>query len=179
MSCRTYGGRGVLWLPFPNPPKTKPDPMPWPKDAWKALLLCPECKRFRIHKKEDIRWRERTAADYAGYLEHTVWFCVKFECVGLGCGTPAELHVLAYAGKPIQEVDSMLRSEDVEGTLPCGHLIEVLKSQGLVKEGDLAAYDALISNSVSAQIVLERAVEGQYLELADNLDVVTGLHRSM
>jgi hypothetical protein len=111
----------VLWLPYPNPPRTKPDPKPWPTDTWQALILCPECKQFRIHKKGDILWRARTDEDFAGYLEHTVWFCVKFECVGVGCGTPAELHVCMVEGITTQVVGNMLRSGDVDGTLPCGH----------------------------------------------------------
>jgi hypothetical protein len=119
MNCRLYSG--VLWLPYPSPPKTKPDPKPWPMDTWQALLLCPDCKQFRIHTKADILWRARTDEDYAGYLQHTTWFCVKFECAASGCGTPAELHVEMDAGTPIRAVDNMLRSGGVDGTLPCGH----------------------------------------------------------
>src|ERR1700733_15756286 len=118
---RSDCGRSAHWLPYPNPPRTKPDPKPWPTDAWRALLLCPVCKQFRIHTKADILWRERTDEDYEGYLAHAVWFCAKFECAGLGCGTPAELHVVVGTRIPIKEVDNMLHFGSVEGALPCGH----------------------------------------------------------
>lgn len=120
MDCPLYG-RSAHWLPYPNPPKTKPDPKPWPTDAWKALFLCPECKQVRIYTKAEIAWHESTDEDYEAYLAHAAWFCAKFECAVSGCETPVELHVLTDAGKSIQEVDSMLRSGDVEGELPCGH----------------------------------------------------------
>ena len=119
-SCRLFG-KDENALPYPSLPKTKPDPKPWPTDAWQALLVCPECKQFRTHTKADIVWRARTDEDCAAFLAHTAWFSVRFECVGIGCGTPIELHVVNGAGTPIQAIDSMLRSGGVEGLLPCGH----------------------------------------------------------
>jgi hypothetical protein len=119
-NCRLYSG-GLL-LPYPNPPKTKPDPMPWPTDAWQALILCPECKRVHIHTKADIRWRARTDEDYEGYRLYAAWFCARFECAVSGCGTPVELHVAMGVGTTTRAVDNTLRSGDVDGILPCGHL---------------------------------------------------------
>ena len=117
--CRLYNG-GIL-LPYSNPPKTKPDPKPWPTDSWRALFLCPECKQVRTCKKEDIVWRESTDEDYAAYLEHAAWFLAEFVCGESGCETPVELHVLDDGGRSIQAVESILRSGTVGGLLACGH----------------------------------------------------------
>src|ERR1035441_4210898 len=118
-NCRLYSGG--LWLPYPNLPKTKSDPMPWPTDVWRALILCPECKQVHIRTKADIRWYARTDEDCEGYRLYAGWFCARFQCAVSGCGTPVELHVAMGADTTTQEVDSLLRSGNVEGTLPCGH----------------------------------------------------------
>jgi hypothetical protein len=118
-NCRLYSGEH--WLPYPNPPKTKPDPIPWPTDIWRALILCPECKQAHIRTKADIRWRGRKDEDCERYLRYVAWFCVRFECAESGCETPVELHVSMDEGTTTQEVDDMLRSGNVEAALPCGH----------------------------------------------------------
>ena len=60
-------------------------------------------------------------------------------------------------------------------TLAFKSLIEVLRSQGFVKEGDLDAYDALLSlnDKVRSELVLQ--VEEDYLEAARVCGVATGL----
>jgi hypothetical protein len=54
-------------------------------------------------------------------------------------------------------------------------LIEVLKSQGLVKEGDLAAYDALLEANDKVRSALVLQVEEDYREAASIHGVITGL----
>ena len=133
MGCPLYG-KSEHELPFPTLPQIKPHPKTWPTDAWKALLLCPVCKQFHIYTKADILWRARTEEETEVYLEDTVWFCAKFECAGLGCGTPAELHVVTCAGTQAEEVDNMLRSGAVDGTLPCDHPFLLPKSIQISQE---------------------------------------------
>jgi hypothetical protein len=54
-------------------------------------------------------------------------------------------------------------------------LVEVLKSQGLVKEGDMAAYDALFCSNDIARSGLEQQVAFDYQEAAAIYGVTTGL----
>ena len=54
-------------------------------------------------------------------------------------------------------------------------LIEVLKSQGLVKEGDLAAYDALLCSNDKFRSRLEAQVEEDYQATAEAFGVRTGI----
>lgn len=54
-------------------------------------------------------------------------------------------------------------------------LIELLKSRGVVQSGDLAAFDALVSQSEAHRDELERQVGEEYQRSATILGVQTGL----
>lgn len=112
----------ILWLPYFNPPKTKSDPKPWPTDTWRALILCPRCWQFRIHRRADIFWREKTDEEFERYLELITCFRISFLCAVAGCESPAELHIIAEKGIPSSSLEQILRFEGTGGVLPCGHL---------------------------------------------------------
>lgn len=54
-------------------------------------------------------------------------------------------------------------------------LVETLKAQGLVNDQDLAAYDALLSQSESFRVGLRAQVASQIQEAAKAHGVTTGL----
>jgi hypothetical protein len=54
-------------------------------------------------------------------------------------------------------------------------LVETLKSQGIVQDGDLLAYDALVNENESHRDELEAQVEAEYQGFAKVLGVQTGL----
>lgn len=60
-------------------------------------------------------------------------------------------------------------------TLVFATLIETLKSQGIVQNGDLAAYDQLLSQDENLRNVLEKQVEDQYRDMARILGVNVAL----
>lgn len=60
-------------------------------------------------------------------------------------------------------------------TLVFATLIETLKSQGIVQNGDLAAYDQLLSQDENLRNVLEKQVEDQYCDMARILGVNVAL----
>jgi hypothetical protein len=69
----------------------------------------------------------------------------------------------------------MMRALFQHQTFVIKSLVEVLKSQGLVKEGDMAAYDALFCSNDIARSGLEQQVAFDYQEAAAIYGVTTGL----
>ncbi len=53
-------------------------------------------------------------------------------------------------------------------------LVEVLRSQGFVKQGDLEAYDALVEQNESVQLAIRRLSAEQYLNTAKTYGVKVG-----
>ena len=69
----------------------------------------------------------------------------------------------------------MMRTLFQHQTFVIKSLVEILKSQGAVKEGDLEAYDALFCSDDIARIGLEQQVALDYQEAAAIHGVTTGL----
>jgi hypothetical protein len=113
--CGFYRQR--IALPFPNPPKTISNQMPWPPDGWFSYIACPGCGQVLRRTKDDIQW----ADDNWPGLDNQKWIGMSFECDGMGCEAPMQIYAQFPSDSNNIQIASYFDSERISGYLHCGH----------------------------------------------------------
>lgn len=118
-SCEYY--TQPIWLPFPTPPETTGDRPPWPKDGWRAYILCPGCGKLALRKRESVTWEELKPSALVGLLSTRAWFYLICECAEPTCKTAIQVSIEAQRQASFEDLVKEFQKGGFEARMSCGH----------------------------------------------------------
>lgn len=121
--CKTEGfdrrpGCGPIFLPYPNPPALPQDQPQWPKDNWKATVVCNCCGLGSEYTAPDVEWYSSPIPALSPLV---LFFEVEIKCADSNCEVPVLLYINFDTSAKTEDMDAKVRNGSRKATCRAGH----------------------------------------------------------